>query len=72
MNHNLTPPRQDDSARIQQLWEQRPKTPEHLFHDLIGFSESSSFSTNRGEKGSFGNAILLKGTDTTPFTLPAN
>ena len=47
--------------------EQRPKTLEHLFQDLIGFSESSRFSTKRGEKGSFGIAILLKGLDTTPI-----
>ena len=39
---------------------------------LIGFSESSRFSTNRREKEFFGIAILLKGLDTTPFTLPAN
>ena len=59
------PPLLDNSALIQQLWEQRPKTLEHLFQDLIGFSESSRFLNNRGEKGTFGIAILSKSLDTT-------
>ena len=64
-DHNLTLPHLDDSALFQQLWEQRPKTLEHLSDDLIGFSESSSFLNNRGEKSFFGIAILLKSLDTT-------
>ena len=64
-DQNLTPSLRDDSALIQQLWEQRPKTLEHLFHDLIGFSESSRFLKNREEKSTFGIVILLKSLDTT-------
>ena len=64
-NHNLTPLLQDDSALIQQLWEQQPKTLEHLFHDLVGFSESSIFSTNRRKRGFSGIANLLKDLDIT-------
>ena len=46
--HNLTPLRQDDSALIQQLWEHRLKTLEHLFHDLIDSIEISKFSNRSG------------------------
>ena len=56
---------QDNSALIQQLWEQQPKTLEHLFHDLVGFSESSIFSTNRRKRGFSGIANLLKDLDIT-------
>ena len=64
-NHNLTHLGQDGSALIQQLWEHRLRTLEHLFHDLIGFSELK-FSNRSEEKVAIGIPILSEGPDTTP------
>ena len=65
-NHNLTLLRQDGSALIQQLWEPRLKTLEHLFHDLIDSSGNSKFS-NRSEKNvAIGITILSRDLNTTP------
>ena len=63
--HNLTPLRQDDSALIQQLWEHRLRTLEHLFRDIIGFSEIKFSNRSKG-KVAVGIPILSEGPDTTP------
>ena len=64
-NHSLTPPLRGDPALIQQPWEYRPKTLEHLFHDLIGFCANRKFSNRSGEKAFSGTANLLEDLDIT-------
>ena len=66
-NHNLIPLRKDDSALIQQLWEHRPKTPVHLFHDQINSREISKFTNRSGGKVVIGLTNLSEGLDSTPI-----
>ena len=58
---------QDDTPLIQQLWEHRLKTPEHLFGDRIYFEEISKFPNRRGKIVFISIKNLFEGPDTNPI-----
>ena len=66
-NHNLIPLLEDDSPLIQQPWEHRLKTLEHLFYDQINFRKISKFTNRSEEKVVIGITNLSEGLDTTPI-----
>ena len=66
-NHPLIPLCQDDSALIEQLWEHRPETPEHLFRDQINFRKIRKFPNRSREKVVISVANLFEGLDRTPI-----